>query len=333
MKYQTRRKFIRTTLCTSLGLSASSFVATSSTAATSTSQLKSKPLEVIDTHTHFYDPTRSQGVPWPGKDDSKLFRTVLPKHYKAITARHGVVGTVVVEASSWVEDNQWILDLASADPFIVGFVGNLKPGSEEYSKNLKRFAKNPVFRGIRIGNDSLQKGMGQSDFLRDLQELQELDLSLDVLGPPHSVPAIVQLSKQIPKLRIVIDHVANLRIDGKLPPLSWRENMKAAGDQENIYCKVSGLVEGTGLRDGTAPVNVGFYEPVLDGVYRSFGSQRLFYGSNWPVSEPYAFYSDTQGIVDTYFSGKGTAVRDAFFSKNAKRAYRYLAPRGLRSQS
>ena len=32
---------------------------------------------VIDTHTHFYDPTRAQGVPWPPREDKLLYRTVL----------------------------------------------------------------------------------------------------------------------------------------------------------------------------------------------------------------------------------------------------------------
>jgi len=34
-------------------------------------------LTVIDTHTHFYDPTRSQGVPWPPREDKLLYRPVL----------------------------------------------------------------------------------------------------------------------------------------------------------------------------------------------------------------------------------------------------------------
>lgn len=33
--------------------------------------------EIIDTHTHFYDPTRPQGVPWPAKDN-KLLRLPVP---------------------------------------------------------------------------------------------------------------------------------------------------------------------------------------------------------------------------------------------------------------
>src|SRR5882757_7999637 len=80
---------------------------------------------VIDTHTHFYDPTRAQGVPWPPREDKLLYRTVLPRDYRALPVPRSVTGTVVVEASPWVEDNQWVLDLAAHDPFIVGLVGGL----------------------------------------------------------------------------------------------------------------------------------------------------------------------------------------------------------------
>ena len=65
---------------------------------------------IVDSHVHFIDPTRPQGAPYPDpQQESRLYRTVLPHHYKAITARLGVTGVVVVEASHWVEDNQWIL--------------------------------------------------------------------------------------------------------------------------------------------------------------------------------------------------------------------------------
>src|SRR5882757_7284055 len=72
---------------------------------------------VVDTHTHFYDPTRSQGVPWPSKG-SPLYRTVLPKDWLAVAAPCGVSQTVVIEASSWLEDNAWILELATGEPSI-----------------------------------------------------------------------------------------------------------------------------------------------------------------------------------------------------------------------
>ena len=45
---------------------------------------------IIDTHTHFYDPTRGQGIPWPPADNELLYRTVLPAHHREL-AQHGVL--------------------------------------------------------------------------------------------------------------------------------------------------------------------------------------------------------------------------------------------------
>lgn len=58
--------------------------------------------EIIDCHTHFYDPGRAQGVPWPPKD-STLYRTVLPKDLRDQPMHQKITGTVIVEASEWIE--------------------------------------------------------------------------------------------------------------------------------------------------------------------------------------------------------------------------------------
>ncbi len=94
---------------------------------------------IIDTHVHFYDPARPQGVPWPAKNDALLYRSVLPADYKAESRWSGVERVVVVEASPWLEDNQWILDLAQDEPLIVGFVGHLNPGMDGFRENLACF--------------------------------------------------------------------------------------------------------------------------------------------------------------------------------------------------
>ena len=57
---------------------------------------------IVDTHTHFYDPSRPQGVPWPSPNDDVLYRTTLPEHYRELAVPMGVSGTVVVEASAWL---------------------------------------------------------------------------------------------------------------------------------------------------------------------------------------------------------------------------------------
>ena len=117
-------------------------------------------LDVIDCHTHFYDPARPGGIPWPAKG-SPLYRTVLPKHLRELKHFRRVTGTVIVEASDRLEDNAWLLGLAKDDPFVVGIVGRLEPGSPDFAKHLKRFAAHPLFRGIRISTSLLRSLLGQ----------------------------------------------------------------------------------------------------------------------------------------------------------------------------
>src|SRR6478672_7328540 len=64
----------------------------------------------IDTHIHLYDPTRPEGVPWPGKDDKVLYKPTLATYYLKVIAGTRMTGAIVVECSPRVEDNQWCLD-------------------------------------------------------------------------------------------------------------------------------------------------------------------------------------------------------------------------------
>ena len=317
-QHQNRRAFLKTAFAGATGAALDCFLNADASAAANSNLL------IIDTHTHFYDPSRPQGVPWPPKDDTLLYRTMLPKDYKALPTPQPVAGTVVVEASAWLADNQWILNLAANDPFIVGFVGNLTPGTAEFgAHHLRRFAGNRLFRGIRIGGDRLQQGLNSARFRSDLKLLAEKNLALDLLGGPDMLPGAARLAKELPDLRIVIDHVANLRIDGKPPPADWLSGMHSVARHENVYCKVSGLVEGTGRTDGTAPRDAQYYTPVLDAVWEAFGENRLIYGSNWPVSERFAALATVQQIVHDYFGAKGRTPLEKVFGENAKAAYRW----------
>ena len=285
---------------------------------------KAAPLVIIDTHTHFYDPSRPSGVPWPGKGDAVLYRPTLPPNYRAQDVPQPVTGTVVVEASPLVEDNQWILDLAAKDRFIVGFVGNLKPGEDAFAGHLKRFAANPLYRGIRVNEGALRTGLGNASFLADLKRLADADLELDVNGGPTLLPEVARLAKELPTLRIVINHLANTRIDGKNVSPTWRADLEAAAKFSKVFLKVSALVEGTGKSDGSAPRDLEFYRPWLDVAWNAFGPDRLIYGSNWPVSERFAKLATVQGIVHDYFSAKGSEALAKFFGENALTAYRWV---------
>jgi predicted TIM-barrel fold metal-dependent hydrolase len=279
---------------------------------------------VIDTHTHFYDPTRPQGVPWPEKGDKLLYRRVLPEDFRSVTKGLHVTGTVVVEASPLVEDNQWVLDLAAKDRSLVGLVGHLTPGGDGFPDQLKGFARDPLFRGIRISGGDLETRLAQPRFVNDLKRLADEDLEVDVNGGPDMLPGVARLAGRVPDLRLVINHVANVPIDGKAVRRDWLAGMRAAAKHAHVFCKVSALVEGTGRTKGDAPADVEFYRPVLDALWETFGEDRRVYGSNWPVSERFAPYARVLAIVRSYFQGKGKSATEKFFWRNALAAYKWV---------
>jgi len=277
---------------------------------------------IVDTHVHFYDPSRPQGIPWPRADNALLYRTVLPEHCREVAAPHGVDGVVVVEASPWVEDNQWILDLATEENLIVGLVGNLNPESETFEADLTRFSGNPLFRGIRIGGGRNVGKIESGALTPRLELLAERDLTLDLLVRKPELRAGRLLAEAIPSLRIVINHVAHVPIDGSSPDPEWAREMLALGACPNVFCKVSALVEMAETQP--APEPLPYYVPTLDALCEAFGPDRLVYGSNWPVCERAAPYATVYRLADEYFSAKGGAAKEKVFCTNSKAAYKWV---------
>jgi predicted TIM-barrel fold metal-dependent hydrolase len=139
------------------------------------------PGGVVDAHVHFYDPTRPQGVPWPSKNEKTLYRRTYPERYLANIKPFRVDGVVAVEASAWLEDNLWLLEVADRSRLIRTVVGNPQPGNSDFKGALGRFSKHSLFRGIRINADSISTIVAQPEAVSDLKLLAAKDLSLDIL--------------------------------------------------------------------------------------------------------------------------------------------------------
>ena len=287
-------------------------------------------LDVIDCHTHFYDPTRPNGIPWPAKG-SPLYRTVLPQHLREQKHHRRVTGTVIVEASDRLEDNAWLLDLAKIDPFVVGVVGRLTPGATGFSKHLRRFAANPLFRGIRISTGLLRQLLDKNK-LDDLKLFAERDLALDVNGGPDTPAELARLAKRLPDLRIVLNHIGNVKITSDAPPKTWVAGIQAAAKHNNVSCKISALCWAAARGGKQPPTGLDFYRPYIDVVWNSFGDDRVIYGSDWPASESAADYATQQRIVMEYAAEKGRDVTRKFCSRNAKRVYKWVEREGRRSR-
>ena len=272
---------------------------------------------IVDTHTHFYDPCRSKGVPWPDPDDNFLYRRIMPEDFKKETISEGVIGTIVVEASAWLEDNQWILDIAENDPFLLGLVGHLNPADPNFSSDLEHFAAKDLFYGIRLGkvpgNDPI--------YLRAMEQLSTHDLSLDLLVGHEWLSGVADYASRFPYLRIILNHLAHVPITGGQPNEEWVTGIKLVAAYPNVFCKISGMVELAKIVP--SPVDPEYYKPVLDVLWSAFGENRLLYASNWPVSWRFASYRQVQALAVACVEPRGTEALEKIMWKNSREAYKW----------
>lgn len=283
-------------------------------------------IPIIDAHIHLFDPTRPQGVPWPNKNNAVLYQPALPARYRKIATPLGVTGAIEVECSPWLEDNQWVLDIAAKDTIIVGTVGNLEPGQPEFRKHLERFHRNPLFLGIRCGNlwgRNLGAELSKPEFISGLKALAEAGLELDTANPnPPLIADLLRLTDRVPNLRVVIDHLPQLQPPAEPAARSaYQANLLELAKRPQVYVKVSEVLRRVG---GRVPDDPNFYRPRLDELWDLFGPDRLLYGSDWPNSDQWGPYPLVLSVVREYFTSKGPAVAEKFFWKNSVAAYRWV---------
>jgi L-fuconolactonase len=283
----------------------------------------SRAVPIIDTHIHLFDPTRAGGVPWPTRDDKVIYKPALPSRYEQITRAFGVVGAIAVEASPLESDNDWVLKQAADNPMIVGVVGDLIPGSPSYGKQLDRLHANPLFVGIRYGNlwdRDLSIDLQKPGFVSDLRKLAAAGLALDSANPDQKlIKAILEVSQQVPELRIVIDHLpsAPVPIETNARKEYWA-NLRSLSQNTRVFIKLSEVP----VREGnTVPKGVSFYEEKLDAIWDVFGEDHILFGSDWPNSDHLAIYAETLGIVRSYVSTKSATASEKYFWKNSIAAY------------
>jgi len=283
------------------------------------------PAAIIDTHIHFYDPTRPGGTPWPPKSDTVLYRPVLPEEYEKMMRSFGITSAIIVEASAWVKDNQWVLDLIADHPKFSGLVGRIEAGMPGFQDYFRRFARNPRFRGIRLSEAAIRERLSQPRFVTDLKTLAAAGLELDAVGGPSMMAELVRLTDQVPNLRIVIDHLPYDPPEDKAVREAYESALHELGKRPQVYVKVSNVLRRKG---DTVPTDLNLYRPALDELWDIFGEDRLIYGSNWPVSDRRSPYKPVLDVVRAYFTEKGQRAADKYFSKNAIAAYRPYMVRG-----
>jgi L-fuconolactonase len=271
----------------------------------------------IDSHQHFID-YRPEDYPWIGEQESILKQKFLPTHLKPLLDSITFDGAIAVQARQMLEETDWLLTLADQYDFIKGVVGWVELCSSDVRQQLEAFSKNPKLRGVRhvIHDEPDDDFMLRADFLRGLSILGEYGLTYDLLIFEKHLPNAIRLVERFPEQPFVVDHLAKPRISiGSI--VDWSRNIQALAANDNVYCKLSGMVTEADM----SVWNPEQFKPYLDVVFEAFGPERLMIGSDWPVSLLSRNYQSVMNIVIHYADQLSAEDREKVLGGNCARFY------------
>ena len=277
----------------------------------------------IDAHQHFwrYQPRRDT---WITDEMSVLKRDFLPGELIAEMAKNLVDRSIAVQADQSEHETQFLLELAHQHPTIAGVVGWTDLTARDLPKRLEYYLQFDKLCGFRhiVQAEPDDQFMLRGDFVRGIEFLKECSFTYDILIYAKQLPAAIGLVERFPEQRFVIDHMAKPAIRTREISM-WSQGMRALAANPNVHCKLSGLVTEADWRRWKPDD----FKPFLDVVFEAFGTNRLMFGSDWPVCLLAGTYQRVKDLIVGYTAGLSESEKDNIFGLNAARFYGWRALR------
>ena len=271
---------------------------------------------IIDSHQHFwnYNPERDT---WIDESMQALKKNFLPENLKPILIDNAIDGCISVQAGQSYEETEFLLECASNNKFIKGVVGWVDLCSPDLEKKLKRYSTDKKLKGVRhIVQSESKEYLLRKDVQVGISKLSNFNLTFDLLVTPIQLQSAIKLVKTFPNQKFVLDHIAKPRISEPLSK-TWVNDIINLSKQDNVFCKISGLVTET---KGYNFLEADFL-PFLDIIFQYFGFDRIMYGSDWPVCLLAAQYKKVLDIITDYLSSYDSKTREKIMGTNAQIFY------------
>lgn len=279
-------------------------------------------MKIVDTHQHLWD---LEQLPYSWTTRSEKFnRSFRLEDYYAATEGIEVIKTVHVEAdideTHILHETRYILSLAERDDNpITGVVAGCRPEYDGFREYLDQIAGHPNLKGVRRILHVVPDNVSTTPlFAENIRLLEEYGLSFDICVLARQLPLAINLVKQCPNVRFILDHCGNPDIQNREFD-SWRAGMQEIAGYPNVLaCKISGIVVNTDIPNWT----VEDLRPAVEGVIETFGWDRVMFGSDWPVCTLAASYKQWFDALNFLTKDAGEENRGKLFQENAERVYR-----------
>lgn len=226
---------------------------------------------------------------------------------------------MVVQSRQSDVKTRWLLDVAAVFPLPQAVVGWVDLTASDIERVLDGYRDEARLRGLRhfLSLEPDPGFMARSDFLHGLKCAADRGLTFDLLLRPDQLADAARLVGRLPGARFVLDHLGNPPVCNRdLEP--WATDLRSLAGSGDVWCKVSGFLT-TAAWGRWKPAE---FSPFFDAALDVFGTERLLWGSDWPVCTCSGPYRATLRIVERWLRTRAPAAADDVLSGNAVAAYR-----------
>lgn len=272
----------------------------------------------IDAHQHFWLYDSAKHI-WMDDRMDTIKQDFLPNNLLPHLQNSGLDGCVAVQANQAEEENEFLLSLSHENSFIKGIVGWIDLRAENVEKQLEYYQQFPKIKGFRhvIHDEPDLDFMLGKAFMNGVSKLNRYGYTYDILIFEKHLPNTLKFIEALPDQPFVIDHIAKPLIKDHVTE-DWATNIKKVANFKNVYCKISAMTTEADWQNWKKSD----FTKYLDVVVETFGTDRIMYGSDWPVCQLAATYEAQFEIVKDYFSSFSQEERGKFFGGNAVKFYK-----------
>ena len=230
----------------------------------------------------------------------------------------GINATVLVQAAPTPAETRFLLDVArNSAGLIRGVVGWTDLEGADAVEALRSLANDPLLKAVRpmLQDLSDPSWIARPEVQPALAALPSLGLRLDALVTPRELKPLRATLERHPELAVVVDHCAKPDV-ARRAWQPWADDLAAVARRTAACCKLSGLVTEAGRS-----WSVDALRPYVAHVLDAFGSERVIWGSDWPVLTLAASYQEWVEACDALLAELTQAERDAIYGGNARRFY------------
>jgi len=302
---------------------------------------QSNAVSFVDAHHHIWIPQSTNpdlGYRWlrdigamkPFGDPTAIQRNYEWAEFAAESQRHTLVGSVYLQVDGAIADpvaeTAWVQSVFDQSPLTHAIIGLADLSKDSACQIIEQQAGFASFRGIRQilsrmdGNPSLS--FAPTHYLQDpcwrdqFQLLTQHQLSFDAQLYPEQMAEAAEFFAQHPHVPVIIDHAGSPHDQTAAGLAKLREGLSLLASLSHVAIKLCGF----GMFDTQRSTQR--IAPVVECALQAFGSDRVMFGSNFPVDKLMGGYDDVISMVQSNIKTLSEPAQQDIWQNNAIRLYR-----------